>query len=142
MIKTDGLVHFSIPVIDLEESGKFYKELLGMEEIHRVPGLMLFLKCGNDHLVLCTAPKQAAPSMEDPGIVHHAFDVACEEYDHAKEKLNAQGVTVLRDEYRDDGVFNGRSMYFRDPSGNVLELIDRTEFGRRVGVNPKRMTRL
>jgi predicted lactoylglutathione lyase len=73
--------------------------------------------------------------------VHHAFDVTREEYDQAKEKLQAWGATVLRDEYRDDGVFNGRSLYFRDPSGNVLEVIDRTEFGRKVGTSPTRMTR-
>jgi hypothetical protein len=29
MIKTQGVVHFSLPVTDLERSTKFYSELLG-----------------------------------------------------------------------------------------------------------------
>ena len=51
MIKTLGVVHFTIPVTDLERSAKFYNELLGMRILYKTPR-MVFLKCGDDYLIL------------------------------------------------------------------------------------------
>jgi catechol-2,3-dioxygenase len=46
-----GVVHFSLPVTDLERSAKFYSELLGMKIVQKTPR-MVFLKCGDDYFIL------------------------------------------------------------------------------------------
>ena len=51
MVKTQGVVHFSLPVTDLERSAKFYSELLGMKIVQKAPR-MVFLKCGDDYFIL------------------------------------------------------------------------------------------
>jgi catechol 2,3-dioxygenase-like lactoylglutathione lyase family enzyme len=43
MVKTQGVVHFSLPVTDLECSAKFYSELLGMRVVQKTPR-MVFLQ--------------------------------------------------------------------------------------------------
>ena len=35
MIKSHGLLHFTIPVKDLDRSEKFYKEIFGFDRIRR-----------------------------------------------------------------------------------------------------------
>ncbi len=47
MVKTQGVVHFSLPVTDLERSAKFYSELLGMKIVQKAPR-MVFLKSLRD----------------------------------------------------------------------------------------------
>ena len=51
MIKTQGMVHFTIPITDLEKSAGFYSELLGTRILQKTP-VFVFLKWGNDYLVL------------------------------------------------------------------------------------------
>ena len=43
MIRTEGVLHFTIPVKDLDRSEKFYTEILGMEKIRRT-GHMVFTR--------------------------------------------------------------------------------------------------
>jgi catechol-2,3-dioxygenase len=128
MIKIKQLVHFSIPVTDLGKSERFYADVLGMKRIdgHQ---RMVFLRIGNDHIVLV---KSAPPRTDQPHGntsfrpgVHHAFLVDPEEYDTAKTNLSSRGIPILGEELRNEGVFTGRSLYFSDPDGNELEIIDR-----------------
>ena len=51
MIKTKGVVHFTIPVSDLARSEKFYTELLGFKFV-RKNARMVFLQSGDDYFVL------------------------------------------------------------------------------------------
>jgi catechol 2,3-dioxygenase-like lactoylglutathione lyase family enzyme len=67
MIKTQGVVHFSLPVTDLERSAKFYSELLGMRIVQKTPR-MVFLQCGDDYLILAkgNTPLKYDSSEETP----------------------------------------------------------------------------
>ena len=119
-MKTLGVVHFSIGVSDLARSERFYARLLGMEVVRRVSDLV-FLKCGSDNLVLAkssTIPAEPATS----GGVHHAFRISPEEFDSAIQMLGEHDAAPFLIEDRDRGVFVGRSAYFHDPDGNVLEI--------------------
>ena len=123
MIKTQGVVHFSLPVSDLDRSAKFYQELLGMTVIQRTPR-MVFLKCGEDYLILA---KGNMPLKYDSGKdtpVHHAFKVASQDFEPSVEFLRQNGIEVFNIEDRRDGVFHGRQAYFLDPDGNKLEIHD------------------
>ena len=57
MLKTEGVLHFTIPVKDLDRSEQFYTEILGMEKIRRT-GHMVFLRAaGRDNFVLTYSEK-------------------------------------------------------------------------------------
>ena len=73
MVKTQGVVHFSLPVTDLERSAKFYSELLGMKIVQKTPR-MVFLKCGDDYFILAKDTPVKYDSLEQTP-VHHAFKV-------------------------------------------------------------------
>mgnify|MGYP003341738909 CR=1 FL=1 len=50
-IKPRGVVHFSIPVSDLEASKKFYTEKLGLKFLrYSEPYQIMFLKIGRAHV--------------------------------------------------------------------------------------------
>jgi len=120
MIKTQGVVHFSLPVTDLERSGKFYSELLGMKIVQKTPR-MVFLMAKGD------APLKYDSDKNTP--VHHAFKVAAEDFEPAVEFLRKNGVEVFNVENRQDGVFWGPQAYFLDPDGNKLEIHHNTGMG-------------
>ena len=121
MIKTRGLLHFSLPVKDLDRSGKFYNEVLGMKIVEKTPR-MVFLECGNTHLILAkgNAPMQYDSPKSTP--VHHAFTVAPEDFQPSIDNLRENGVEVFNLEDRNQGVFCGMQAYFLDPDGNKLEI--------------------
>jgi catechol 2,3-dioxygenase-like lactoylglutathione lyase family enzyme len=128
MVRMEGIVHFSIPVSDLERSARFYNELLGMRIIEKTPS-MVFLECGADHVVLAKTPVPIKINAEGKTTVHHAFKVAAKDFDPALEFLKQKGIDILRVEDRQDGVFLGRSAYFLDPDGNALEIHDARKMG-------------
>jgi catechol 2,3-dioxygenase-like lactoylglutathione lyase family enzyme len=125
MIKTRGILHTTIPVSDLKRGRAFYTEVLGLEFVAEAPKdnpHFVFLKCGNDYLLLGREPKRERFS----DIIHHAFLVDGDAYDGIVAELKAKGVDVFREERRDQGVFTGRSAYFHDPDNNAMEVIHLT----------------
>ena len=123
MIKLKKLVHFTIPVKDLDRSEKFYTELLGFKRVRRNPH-MVFLRIGTDHFVLTHSEKPVDPNPGDHSAIHTAFLVDGDHYDEAVKSLKGKGVKFIREEERHKGTFHGRSAYFHDPDRNVLEIID------------------
>ena len=47
MIKTEGVLHFTIPVKNLDRAEKFYTELLGFEKVGRTERIV-FLRAGDN----------------------------------------------------------------------------------------------
>jgi catechol 2,3-dioxygenase-like lactoylglutathione lyase family enzyme len=125
MIKTDGLIHFTIPVTDLDASEKFYTEIMGFEKVRRNPH-MVFMRSNDDFFVLTHSEKPIDPNPGDKHDIHTAFRVSGEDYDTALEFLRSKGIKVFMEEDRNTGTFRGRSAYFHDPDRNVLEIIDNT----------------
>ena len=122
MIEPQGVVHFSIAVSDLARSRTFYTEILGLKLVHDGSSFgMVFLRAGNDHVILARsdAPLQRSPA--DSRRAHHAFKVDAEKYEEAKRYLASKGVEVFEEENRTKGVFVGRQFYIHDPDGNVIE---------------------
>ena len=122
-IKPRGVVHFSIPVSDLEASKTFYTELLGLTFLRESPAYQLmFLSVGKDYVVLAKSDTPIMPNAEGGRRVHHAFAVEPEKYDAAKAFLQENGVEIIDEEIRTSGTFPGRQFYIHDPDGNVIEL--------------------
>lgn len=123
MIQTKGVVHFTIPVSDVERSEKFYREILGLEVISRVPSVgMVFMKSGADYLILTKSKTAIHPNPGDEIHIHHAFRVETDQYDDSVAFLKRNGIEILHEEDRREGVFIGRQAYFHDPDRNVLEI--------------------
>ena len=117
MLKTEGVLHFTIPVKDLDRSEKFYTEILGMEKIRRT-GHMEFLRAaGKDNFVLTFSEKPIDPNPDGKHEIHSAFRLTAEEYDRAKAFLTSKGIEIFKEEDRRSGTFQGRSAYFLASKG-------------------------
>ena len=123
MLKTRGVVHFTIPVRDLDRAEQFYTEIMGMERLRRTDH-MVFMRSGSDCFVLAYSENPIAPNVGDAHDVHHAFRLSAPDYDRAKVFLAERGIRIFKEEDRRSGTFQGRSGYFHDPDRNVLEIID------------------
>jgi catechol 2,3-dioxygenase-like lactoylglutathione lyase family enzyme len=66
-----------------------------------------------------TLPGGVIPGHDGAGPLHCAFAISAEELPAWKERLNARGVQI---EGCMDWPRGGKSIYFRDPDGHLLEL--------------------
>ncbi len=124
MIKTRGVCHFTIAVTDSRRSTEFYTDILGFRLLRANHDRgMVFLDTGGDCLVLMKTDTTVAPTMQRDA--HHAFLVDAADYEAAVQELKDKGIEIiLEDERKEGSVVNGRSTYFPDPDGNVLEIVD------------------
>jgi catechol 2,3-dioxygenase-like lactoylglutathione lyase family enzyme len=126
MIEPEGVLHFTIPVSNLDRSEDFYTGVLGLKKFYRNDH-MVFVRCGSNYIVLTLSEQPIAPNVGDKHEIHHAFRVTGSAYDEAKRFLATRGIRVFKEEDRRKGAFRGRSAYFHDPDRNVIELIDLQE---------------
>lgn len=130
MIETKGLVHFTISVSDYEKSEQFYREVLGLETVQIVPPIgMVFMRSGDDFVILTRSKTPIDPNPGNEFFVHHAFRVDVDKYDASKQHLADHGVEIIFEEERHEGVFHGKQCYFHDPDRNVLEIIGLEKIG-------------
>jgi catechol 2,3-dioxygenase-like lactoylglutathione lyase family enzyme len=85
---------------------------------------MVFLRAGNDHVILAKSNEPLKRDAKDSRRAHHAFKVDPEKYEDAKVFLASKGVEVFEEEDRKKGVFVGRQFYIRDPDGTVIEFTE------------------
>ena len=123
MPKVEGVLHFTIPVKDLDRSEKFYTEILGFTKIGRTDRIV-FMRAGNDFFNLTFSENPITQNAAGRHEIHSAFRVTPDVYDETLKSLPAKGVEIFKEEDRRAGVFVGRSAYIRDPDGNVIEFID------------------
>ena len=121
MLKTHGVLHFSLPVTDLDRSRRFYEGILGMKVVEQSPR-MVFLQTGDDFLILAKGNDLMKYDSAKTTPVHHAFKVKPEDFEPSIDDLRKNGVEVFNIEERNTGVFWGPQSYFLDPDGNKLEI--------------------
>jgi catechol 2,3-dioxygenase-like lactoylglutathione lyase family enzyme len=127
LLKIEGVTHWSIPVNNLEESEKFYGDLLGLKHLGRLgnSGMSCF-NVGDHNILLCARSTDIDKSHVEDANVHHSFTVAPETLEQACKIFKDRKIPIDRLYYRKGGYFPGRELYFFDPSGNRLELRDPT----------------
>jgi catechol 2,3-dioxygenase-like lactoylglutathione lyase family enzyme len=135
-VKITGLAHWAIRVNDLEESRRFYTDILGMEDRGPVGDHFHCVRFGDMDLLLTLQPEELKVRRDRRDRTHIALRLSDEDFDRAARHMREWGVTVVPEEalnelqgdveIRRRGVFVGRSFYILDPSGNRLELYSPT----------------
>jgi len=127
MLHVEGVTHWSLPVNDLAESERFYRDILGLEYKGRLPtGNMCCFIAGDHTILLAERAQPTVRTREQDGSLHHSFTVRPEVLEEACALFPEKGVPIRQLVYREKGFFLGRELYFQDPSGNELELRDPT----------------
>ena len=120
-MQIESLGHVVIKVGDMERAEAFYRDVLGMTVCaRREDPDMTFFTLGNHHdFAIAALGRDAEPaSAKSVGLAHVAFKIgdSMGELREAKEHLDAAGIR-----YRPVDHEVTRSLYFRDPDGNMLE---------------------
>lgn len=116
---------------NLEETAAFYERILKLERIATVPERHVFFRVGQAVLLLFQPsstrkpPKPEArvkvPPHGTDGDGHLCFAGTAEEIAEWREHLAREGVEIEADFIWPQG---GRSIYFRDPAGNSIEIAE------------------
>jgi catechol 2,3-dioxygenase-like lactoylglutathione lyase family enzyme len=116
------ILETSLYTDDLEQAQSFYTSVLGFELFAKEAGRHVFFKC-RDQMLLIFNPAKTVLETEVPhgarGPGHVAFAVPLAELDLWIAQLRERKVEIEKDMHWPGG---GRSIYFRDPAGNCLEL--------------------
>jgi lactoylglutathione lyase len=101
-----GINHVALEVGDVEEALEFYGRFFELELRGRVRG-MAFVDMGDQFLALAEGRTQGADR-------HRHFGLVVDDKEAVRAALTEAGVEVSR----------GRSLDFRDPWGNQVEVVD------------------
>lgn len=113
-------------VDDLTQAASFYQDVLGLP-LTASFGDSCFLQTGTDStLILFDRHKlrrreSVIPAHGADGPGHVAFAIPADEMSAWRQRLQERGVAI---EHEQDWPQGTHSIYFRDPAGNSVELID------------------
>jgi len=126
-----GILEAALYVDDLDRAEAFYAGVLGLERIARAEGRHVFFRCGAGVVLLFNADATVKPPAPDArlpvpphgakGQGHLCFRGTADEIAGFRADLEAHGVAIEADFEWPNG---GRSIYFRDPAGNSLEIAE------------------
>jgi catechol 2,3-dioxygenase-like lactoylglutathione lyase family enzyme len=114
--RVQGLDHVALAVGDQEESGRWYRDVLGLEPEHAA-------EWGDTPMALMAHGSGVALFKASPdnqravGLRHIAFRVDREHFNLARDDLRDRGIVF---EFQDHGV--AHSIYLRDPDGLQVEV--------------------
>ncbi|GAB4314365.1 MAG: glyoxalase/bleomycin resistance/extradiol dioxygenase family protein [Candidatus Zixiibacteriota bacterium] len=112
---------------DLDAAEAFYGGVLGLKRFWRRDGRDLFFAVGDTVLLVfvpgTTAQGGSLPPHGATGSTHFALQIDPEQYGPWRSHLIQSGIEIEQEHHwPDDGA---RSLYLRDPCGNLVELITR-----------------
>jgi catechol-2,3-dioxygenase len=122
-----GLGEVSIRVKDLDAMHKFYQEVVGLEVLRREESFVFFKVAEGygghtQNLALFEASEELS---EEKTTLHHiALNIALEDYESEKRRLEGLGLKVNATVHE---WLHVRSLYFHDPEGNTLEFVSYDE---------------
>ncbi|MEP9386535.1 VOC family protein [Mesorhizobium sp. KR9-304] len=130
-MQPSAILESALYVTDLDAAEAFYRDVIGLQRIAKVDGRHVFFRCGQGVLLLFNAeatkhqlPPDAKLPVPPHGAVgegHLCFAASAEEIDRWRTALERRGIVVEADFEWPSG---GRSIYFRDPSGNSIEFAE------------------
>lgn len=123
----NAVLETALYVDDLDRAGAFYDGVLGLKTLYADDRLRAFDVGGRSVLLLfrrgasaqtTTLPGGTIPPHDGSGPVHMAFAVSAADLRAWEDRLGAHATVI---EGRTDWPRGGRSLYFRDPDGHLLE---------------------
>lgn len=130
MPKALHILEAALYATDLVAAERFYADVIGLTPIVRVPGRHVFFRLGAGVVLIfnpeATAQPGGNPALPVPphgadGPGHLCIAAPGAELDRWRAHLEAHGVEIEADFRWPSGA---RSIYFRDPAGNSLELAE------------------
>jgi catechol-2,3-dioxygenase len=127
-MKINKVIETCIYSSDLESMKKFYVDIVGLSVIQEESDKLIFLKAGKSMLLIFDPLRTSVNNgglpthgaMTPPSSIHFAMEIEGKEYPICKEELERNGIAIEK-EVDWDG--KTKSLYFRDPAGNLVELI-------------------
>jgi len=125
-MRPSAILESALYVTDLDAAEAFYADVLGMERILKAEGRHVFFRCGRGVLLLfdAEATRNQPPPIPRHGTTgqgHLCLAATADEIERWKAHLTGKSVAIEADVAWPKG---GRSIYFRDPSGNSLEFAE------------------
>jgi catechol 2,3-dioxygenase len=123
-----GLGEVALRVANLDAMQRFYEHAIGLELLRRFEKAAFFKIAdgfAGHTQVLALFDRAAEPgygglSAATTTIDHLAFEIAREDFDAERARLETLGLTV---ETAEHAWVHWRSLYVRDPEGNQVELV-------------------
>jgi catechol 2,3-dioxygenase-like lactoylglutathione lyase family enzyme len=122
------LAELGLRATNLPPMVAFYRDVVGLEIVREFPGYV-FMKTGQldsplgrggHPQMLVLFDRQVPLSSSLTTLDHFAFEVALEDFEAEKARIEDLGLTVRTREF---GWMHGRSFFFNDPDGNTIEFI-------------------
>jgi catechol 2,3-dioxygenase-like lactoylglutathione lyase family enzyme len=123
MIAIDRIDHLVLTVFDIERTLDFYSRVLGMEPVTFAGGRR-GLAFGRQKLNLHQAGREFEPKAlrPAPGAIDICF-ITAQSLDDVMARLREQGVVIIEGPVDKTGALGPmKSVYFRDPDGNLIEV--------------------
>jgi len=126
----NGIIETALYVSDPAVTAAFYRRLLGFGTLLESDRLVALDVAGKSVLLLFRTGTTGEPFDTGGGVIpphaglpptHLAFSIAAEDIEPWKAKLEAEGVPIESVVTWPRGA---KSIYFRDPDGNLAELIN------------------
>jgi catechol-2,3-dioxygenase len=129
-LKYRRIVETCIYSSDLETMKDFYTNALGLELISEEKERHVFLKAGKSMLLIFNPENTRAEgnskfpvhgATTPPACIHFALEIEKEDYKDSKNALMQNNVNIEKEmDWDKEG---SKSIYFRDPVGNLVEFI-------------------
>jgi len=121
-MQLEGIDHVALAVRNIEQSAKWYMEVLGFERLHEGMwnGVPTFIGKGNTGIALFPArsdAKSTSSSHRELRMLHLAFRANRGNFLAAQRELEERGIKF---DFQDHEI--SHSIYFRDPDGHQLEI--------------------
>ena len=109
-------------VRDMVAMRRFYEDVLGFPMLRELSPGWVEYRVGNNTLALARPSLTAAdaPTPKGSASLQLAFKVSAPEVDQCADELVRMGVNLLSPPT--DQTFGHRTLFFRDPDGNLLEV--------------------
>ena len=127
--KLAGVLETALYTDDLARARVFYEEVLGLAALTSDTRFLAFDVGGHSVLLLFLRgstretlhlPGGTIPPHDGNGPIHMAFAITAAELPGWEQRLGERKVAI---EGRTDWPRGGKSIYFRDPDGHLLELV-------------------
>jgi catechol-2,3-dioxygenase len=127
-MKINKVIETCIYSSDLDSMKRFYVGILGLAFVQEEKGKLVFLKAGKSMLLIFNPHRTSTDNdrlpthgaQTPPASIHFAMEIQERDHQRWKELLAKNKIAIEK-----EVDWNGRSksLYFRDPAGNLVELI-------------------